>query len=112
MTREEKREYLDRLRQNEGAGLLGMELTTYQKAMEGVDAARKAREELQRLLTTARQFEQTIQQYDGRVAACFDLLFGAEEERRTAPPAVDVAEQVATEQLAQAFGDPSVEANA
>lgn len=83
MTPEQEREYLETLRKHDGAGLAGIEATTYRKAKEAEDAERTAREELQKALAATRRIERAIQQLNGRAQACFELLLDAERGRRT-----------------------------
>jgi len=109
MTPEEKKQYLERVREQKGGGLTGLEWQTYCKGNEAGEAADLARKELQRTLGAVRQLEQLIQQCEGRVQACFELLLSAEEQRRAKPSATDVAE---AEQMAHALGDPPIDTNA
>lgn len=112
MTPDEKKQYLERIREQGGNSLSGLEWQTYCKGNEAGEAADRARSELQRTMGTARQLEQLIQQCEGRVQACFELLLSAEEERRARPLATDMAEQMAADQMAHALGDNPVESNA
>ena len=116
MTPDEKHEYLEALQKSEGAGLCGLELQTFRKSKTAVDAAQRARTELERALGTVRQLERVLQHCEGQAQVCADLLLGAEEQRRAQrsakPSAADMAEQMAAEQMAHALGDQPIESNA
>lgn len=107
MTPQEKQQYLDGIRKQEGSNLNGLERPTYRKGVDAAATADRARTELQKVMGTVRQLEQVIQTSEGRAQACFELLVAAEEERRAAQP---TAAQVA-DQLAAELSEQPVEAN-